>query len=70
MTPTPSSVKRAREIVNGHWNGEYCPREVAINIIALALDAQREKDAQVADDMLREVAGGENVGRAIRGGKE
>ena len=45
MTPREASVKVASDLVNSHWNGEYCSREVAITAIAAALDQQIEKDA-------------------------
>jgi hypothetical protein len=41
---TEQDYKLARELVNTHWNGEYCPREVAIDAIAHALMEQREWD--------------------------
>ena len=47
-----SPHQRARELVNTHWNGDYCDRGVAMNIIALALAEQRERDAQVVCDGL------------------
>ena len=48
--PTPSSVARAREIVSEI--ADYLNDEAVIeftNTVALALDAQREVDAQVAE---------------------
>ena len=65
MTPTPSSVARAREIVRS-VNVPVSPEEdfnahlkrvdeALIAALALALDAQRERDAKVATDLVSRI---------------
>ena len=53
MTPTPSSVARAREIVEQYISDNPATTFFGdldlITAIALALDVQREADAKVAD---------------------
>ena len=81
MTPTPSSVARAREIVSEI--ADYLNDEAVIeftNTVALALDAQREADAVIAENCRigQWHEGGidlvaitkQNVAQAIREGKE
>ena len=61
MTPTPSSVARAREIVDEHFPN-YARQTVPVSVrdletaIALALDAQREADANVAESFARAIS--------------
>ena len=52
--PTPSSVTRAREIVEG-WPQTVCEagKSGLIKDIATAIDAQREADAQIVDSYAR-----------------
>ena len=47
--PNVHTVMRASELVNSHWNGDYCPRDVAITAITAALEAETESCAKVAD---------------------